>query len=218
MSDQTSQTQHNPQDCETRRAILKAARDRFLHYGYRKTTIDEVAAAAGVGKGTVYLYFSSKEELLLTLAREVKRSITEQMKGITLSLAPPEEKLRRMILARILTIHDAAIGTAHGRELVDEMLEPKIMRCGQGEHEVQQRMIGDVLREGAERGDFALPDDDPGGLRTAELFSQAFMAFFPPYVTNCVTGTSCRRQLEGRVGEMVDLLMRGLRARSSDGR
>jgi AcrR family transcriptional regulator len=212
-----SPQQHNPQDCETRRAILKAARDRFLHYGYRKTTIDEVAATAGVGKGTVYLYFASKEELLLTLAREVKRSVTEQMRGIAASLAPPEEKLRRMILARVLTVHDAVIGTAHGRELVDEMMEPKIMRCGQGEHEVQQRLIADVLREGAERGDFELFVADGEPEATAELFTKAFMAFFPPYVTHCVTGTACRRQIEARVGEMTDLLLRGLRSRGNVG-
>jgi AcrR family transcriptional regulator len=52
--------------CETRQAILEAARSRFLHYGYKKTTIDEIAADAGVGKGTVYLYFGGKEDILLT--------------------------------------------------------------------------------------------------------------------------------------------------------
>jgi AcrR family transcriptional regulator len=36
----------------TREAILQAARQRFLHYGYKKTTIDEIAQDAGIGKGT----------------------------------------------------------------------------------------------------------------------------------------------------------------------
>lgn len=43
--------------------ILDAAEQLFLQFGYRKVTIDEVARRAGVGKGTVYLYWPSKLEL-----------------------------------------------------------------------------------------------------------------------------------------------------------
>jgi AcrR family transcriptional regulator len=48
-----------------RRRIVSAAANLFLRLGYRKTAIDDVARTAGVAKGTVYLYFSSKAELLL---------------------------------------------------------------------------------------------------------------------------------------------------------
>ncbi len=47
------------------RAILAAATARFAAQGYRKTSVDEVARDAGVGKGTVFLYFGSKAELLV---------------------------------------------------------------------------------------------------------------------------------------------------------
>ncbi|WP_294940764.1 alpha-D-ribose 1-methylphosphonate 5-phosphate C-P-lyase PhnJ, partial [Tardiphaga sp.] len=60
-----------------RRAILEAARKRFLHYSYKKTTIDDIGQDAKVGKGTVYLYFDSKEDILLTIAQGVKRNATE---------------------------------------------------------------------------------------------------------------------------------------------
>ncbi|CPR98328.1 TetR/AcrR family transcriptional regulator [Mycobacteroides abscessus] len=43
--------------------ILDAAEQLFLQFGYRKVTIDEVARRAGVGKGTIYLYWPSKLEL-----------------------------------------------------------------------------------------------------------------------------------------------------------
>lgn len=52
--------------------ILDAARALALEHGIRKVTIAEIAAAAGVGKGTVYLYWSTKEALFMgLLAREV---------------------------------------------------------------------------------------------------------------------------------------------------
>src|ERR1700753_3802678 len=98
-------------DCETKRAILDAARRRFLHYGYKKTTIDDIALDAGAGKGTVYLYFESQEDILFKIARDVKGNITEQMRCISGSLATPEEKLRRMVLAKILSVHDAYTST-----------------------------------------------------------------------------------------------------------
>ena len=54
-------------------AILDAARAVFSRDGYAASSVEEVAAEAGIAKGTVYLYFSSKEELYLAaLLRDVK--------------------------------------------------------------------------------------------------------------------------------------------------
>ncbi len=44
--------------------ILNAALDRFKQYGFAKTTVDEIARQAQVGKGTIYFYFRNKEEIL----------------------------------------------------------------------------------------------------------------------------------------------------------
>jgi len=43
--------------------ILKASLNAFLKYGFHKTTMEKIAKEAGIAKGTLYLYFSSKEEL-----------------------------------------------------------------------------------------------------------------------------------------------------------
>lgn len=200
-------------DCETKRAILEAARRRFLHYGYKKTTIDEIAMDAGVGKGTVYLYFCGKEDLLLSIACEVKRNITEQMRAISSSLASPEEKLRRMLIARVLSIHDAYTSTAHGIELLDASMEARLSRQGKDEHDAQQALIAQVLHEGVRRGDFALPADDAE--RAAHCLSLAFAGFFPPYVRVCSEGDNrCRMTMQSRVEMMMDFLLSGIRWRN----
>ena len=55
-------------------AILDAARAVFSRDGYAASSVDDVAAEAGIAKGTVYLYFKSKEDLYLAaLLRDVKR-------------------------------------------------------------------------------------------------------------------------------------------------
>jgi len=56
----------------TRRRILNAATELFSTHGYRKTNIDEVARDAGIAKGSVYLYFKSKAELLIHAVAEAK--------------------------------------------------------------------------------------------------------------------------------------------------
>ncbi len=200
-------------DCETRRAILDAARKRFLHYSYKKTTIDEIAQDAKVGKGTVYLYFDSKEDILLTIAKSVKRNVTEQMEAIAASLATPEEKLRRMVTANVLSVHDACMGAAHGIELVDETMQPKIARCAQKEHDAQLELIARVLEEGVQRGEFTLPDGDSHS--AAWNFKMAFVSFFPPYIDACHQGDSrCRVGIETRVKSMLEFVLHGLRYRS----
>lgn len=191
---------------ETRRAILEAARKRFLHYGFKKTTIDEIAADAGIGKGTVYLYFDNKEELLLTLAREVKRNVTDQMRAITESLASPEEKLRRMLLAAVLSVHDVAQVTVHGTELVNELLSPRLMECGQPERKAQLELLTQVLTE----GEFDLPGTPADA---ASFFLLAMVPFFPPYLNPCHASPSCRRGLESQANAMLDFLLHGIRRR-----
>jgi AcrR family transcriptional regulator len=49
---------------QKRERILNAATNLFVTHGYRKTSVDEVASAAGVAKGTVYLYYNNKAALL----------------------------------------------------------------------------------------------------------------------------------------------------------
>jgi AcrR family transcriptional regulator len=197
---------------EVRDAILKSARNRFLHYGYKKTTIDEIAADAGIGKGTVYLYFCTKEEILTTIAREVKRNVTQQMEGVAQSIAPPEERLRRMILVMILSVHDACQTTAHGIELVDEMLRPTISRCAQDERNRQISLLAGVLKEGMKAGDLRLPNSQSAE-QTATYLLLGMVSFFPPYLHPCHEGMHCRISLESRASGMLDFLFMGLRVR-----
>jgi len=68
---------------ERRRDILEAALAAFGTKGFNDTTVDEIAQAAGVAKGTVYLYFESKEHLLLALKKEFMAGLTNSIAEIT---------------------------------------------------------------------------------------------------------------------------------------
>lgn len=58
--------------------ILAAANDLFVHYGYDKTTVSDIASRAGVSKGTIYLHFESKDALLEGLIIREMKSYAEK--------------------------------------------------------------------------------------------------------------------------------------------
>jgi AcrR family transcriptional regulator len=69
---------------ERRNVLLDAAEALFLEHPDRMANVSEVAEAAGLGKGTVYLYFPSKEEMLLALhERHVTHFFAELMKKLS---------------------------------------------------------------------------------------------------------------------------------------
>jgi len=74
--------------------ILDAARERFLKSGLAGTTMSEIARAAGVAKGTVYLYFPSKDAVLHQILRDDLAELRDETLPAIQKHAPIEERLR----------------------------------------------------------------------------------------------------------------------------
>jgi AcrR family transcriptional regulator len=77
---------------DKRQAILGAARELFTERGYEETTIAEIARAAGVAVGTVYLYFANKREIQLELCLALNGEIAQ----VILSPATATLELRKV--------------------------------------------------------------------------------------------------------------------------
>lgn len=73
---------------EKRTAILKAAHEEFEGKFFADVTLENIAARAGVGKGTLYLYFKNKEDLFLQLAVDGMDEMAARVKEMTVSDAP----------------------------------------------------------------------------------------------------------------------------------
>lgn len=87
---------------EYRRAqILEAARRSFARRGLHATTVDDIARAARVAKGTVYLYYRSKDQLLKHALTEGIAGLRVETLPIIASDAPVEARLRRFMTAMI---------------------------------------------------------------------------------------------------------------------
>lgn len=81
---------------DKREAILKAAIRTFAHRGFFNAQVADVARAAGVAAGTVYLYFRGKDDLLVSIFDKTMREAIAEGKAALKDLADPIERLRRI--------------------------------------------------------------------------------------------------------------------------
>src|SRR5574338_575419 len=87
---------------EFRRAeILDAARKICASRGYHEMTVDEIAQAAGIAKGTVYLYFRSKHEIYWAMIEQVLAVLHDQVRAQLSQPGPIEDVLRRFVTTKM---------------------------------------------------------------------------------------------------------------------
>ena len=67
---------------EREQLILQAAEQLMIERGYHETSIDDIAARVGISKGTVYLHFASKEDLVIALVERGMRQLIAALDGI----------------------------------------------------------------------------------------------------------------------------------------
>jgi AcrR family transcriptional regulator len=77
--------------------ILAAARKLLEQRGLKALTMDEIAAAAGVAKGTLYLYFQSKDELILAMISQVGENMLRDVESSLQAPGTPLERLTHMV-------------------------------------------------------------------------------------------------------------------------
>jgi len=106
----------------TRKAILQAAVQLFGDKGYERTSIDELARAAGVGKGTIYSYFQTKSEIFLAFCEDELDHVYAEVAQKSKVDATLTEQLMALFMGefRYVTRHKD-----FGRLLLREMIFPK---------------------------------------------------------------------------------------------
>ncbi|HLA10056.1 MAG TPA: TetR/AcrR family transcriptional regulator [Pyrinomonadaceae bacterium] len=90
-----------PPIADKRSAILKAATTVFANNGYFNSKVADIARAAGVADGTVYLYFKSKEEILHSIFNQSVGEAIAEGKQQLQQISDPREKLRRIALLHL---------------------------------------------------------------------------------------------------------------------
>lgn len=99
-----NQWKYRCMDDHIKTTILEVSLRLFQRFGYKKTTIEEIAREAGIGKGSVYLHFQSKEDVLLTLIREHLQLMIEDWIRIVHKDWPVFKKVSTMLKSCIVEI------------------------------------------------------------------------------------------------------------------
>ena len=137
--------------------ILQAALEEFSLNGYAATRLDDVAARAGITKGTIYVYFPSKEDLFVAMLKEKTRSVFENLA----TLASDADRSALDILRDHLAfVAGHIVDDPCGRDIFRILLAeghrfPRITERWHAEViGPATEAFGDILRRGIARGEF----------------------------------------------------------------
>jgi AcrR family transcriptional regulator len=83
----------------TRQRILHQAASEFARLGFDQANINTIAEQAGMGKGTIYLYFENKRELFLAMLRSIAQSQLTTIRAVLATEGTLQQRLERLFLA-----------------------------------------------------------------------------------------------------------------------
>jgi AcrR family transcriptional regulator len=191
----------------SREDLILDAADRLLaRYGYRKMTIDDLAREAGIGKGTVYLHFRSKEDVVLSHVDRIANRVVTELRVIAASDAPPAAKLSEMLVTRVMFRFD---GVQHYSESMSEVLRDfraALLQRREGYFEEEAKVLSGVLREGQRARAFRRHEP----VATARTLILASNSLLPFNLSTQELGK--RREVEQAATRIADLVLKGLLA------
>ncbi len=194
---------------DIRDLILDAVDVLLGKYGYGKMTVEDVARQVGIGKGTIYLHFPSKEELVLAHIDRIAETVVRKLQELAESSDSVDRRLRRMLVLRVLQRFD---GVTHYSQNLGDLLSSvrtPLLQRRQTYFEKEAAVFEGLLREGARLGSLDCPDP----MATSLVLIQSTNSLLPFNLSACELGR--REELEDQVGRIADLLIKGLLPSSS---
>ncbi len=189
---------------EIRDAILDATDRLLARYGYGKMTIDDLAKEVGIGKGSIYLHFSSKEEIALSHVDRIIERLCEELKKISRENIPIEIKLKKMLLMRVSFRFESV---QHYTQSINDLLSSlrsKLLDRRKGYHEIEAKIFAMVIKDGQKSGDFQA--GNPLGI--ARSFLLATNSLLPFNLTTQELGKQA--EIEAKTKQLAKILIRGI--------
>lgn len=191
----------------SREAILDATDLLLARNGFKKMTIEDLANEVGIGKGSVYLHFTSKDEIALShidrIIERVKLSLDATAKGP----GKVEPRIKKMMTDRVLIRFDSV---QHYSQSLSELLahlRTKLMERRKRYFDEEARIFATLLEEGKRNGEFEFRNT----LETARAVIDATNALLPFSLSAQELGE--RNEVEKKVKLIADLVLNGIKRR-----
>jgi len=137
--------------------ILNVAQGLFARFGLTKTTIDDIAKKAHMGKASIYYYFANKEAIFQEVVEKEGKMLKEKLLDAVNAQTTPQEKIRSYIITRMTAIKDLA---NYYSALREEYLKhfSFIEKARQSYDAFEITMVSTILSEGQKNGLFDIQD------------------------------------------------------------
>jgi len=185
-------------------SILDATDRLLARFGYRKMTVEDIAAEAGIGKGTIYLHFTSKEEVVLSHIDRIVERLNNQLTEIAQSDAAAAERLRLMLLTRVLFRFDSIQHYTQSLNDLLAVLRPRLLARRAQYFESEAKIFAAVLMAGRDSGELSFENEHA----TAHALLQATNGLLPYSLSTTELGE--RKEVEQRTADVANLMVRGL--------
>ena len=187
-----------------RDAILRAATDVFAESGYFNAQVADVARAAGVAAGTVYLYFRSKDDLLVSIFERSMREAIAEGRARAGGVRDPRQRLRRFA-----ALHLGRLGRDRNLAVVFQVELRQSTKF-------MERFSSTLLRDYLGLIRDAIADGQRAGMFRADIkatvAAKMFFGALDEMATNWILSRR-RYSLEADADTVVDLFVNGARTR-----
>lgn len=189
---------------EVRDAILDATDNLLARYGYKKMTIDDLAQEVGIGKGSIYLHFSSKEEIVLSHIDRIIERLKCELETIAGKKISLEEKLKRMLLVRVLVRFDSVQHYTQSLNDLLAALRPKFLARRKNYFDEEAQIFASIIEQGQKEKIFS----QGNALEFAETFLLATNSLLPYSLSVAELGE--RQEIEKKTKRLANLLVKGI--------
>jgi AcrR family transcriptional regulator len=195
------------------RQILDAAQKRFAVFGLTKVTMDEIAADLGMGKASLYYYFSTKEELFRAVILREQKEFLLRIQEIARQKIAVADKLKRytdqrlIYFGELLNLHLLGIHSwLNTKPLFRELFESFAAE--------EEKYLAGLLREGNKSGEFLLSDPEATAKLLLHILQGMRMRVLRAAQVDGVPAAA-QKELAAEMGQLIELVLNGIRKSKS---
>lgn len=187
-----------------RQAILDAAMSQFSQYGYKKTSMEDIASAAGISRPSLYSYFENKEEIFRSLSQLLNEQAFDNARSAldtSRNKTPIGQRIEHALIAFSVSLYRLLDESPHGAELMDES-----SRLGgdiaQTFYSAFEELLANEIDQAADVGELNL---DAAGVSSAEAAETVRLS-----VVGLKRGAGDSKSYQKRVERFVRVYFAGL--------
>lgn len=197
------------EDIDIRNRIIEVAQEIFKRYGFKKSTMDEIAAAAGKGKSTLYHYFKSKDEVFAAVIEKEGNTMFRELNKIITANIDSKLKIKKYITTRMELIDKLSnLYSAIKSDYLNHFNFIQKYRVKYDEYEIL--LLEQILQDGINKKEFNINEDETKmyayGLATALKGLE-----IPFFLENRYS------EINNRLDSILNILIYGLACKETEG-